>query len=67
MNAGILEIVGLFLAVVGCAALVAAAALVSTALAVAVAGAFTVLGGVIAVYVALQLERATKVPPRADR
>lgn len=60
MHAGIVEIVGLFLVVVGCCAVVGAAALVSTALAVLASGAFLVLAGVLAVYVAQSL--AAKKP-----
>lgn len=66
MHVGIIEIVGLFLVVIGCGTIVGAAALVSTALAVLTAGAFIVLAGVIAVYVALTLERA-KPPAGAPR
>lgn len=60
MRAGLIEIIGLFLIVVGCAGLVGAASLVSVALAVAVAAAFILLGGIIAVYVAAQLAQAEK-------
>lgn len=60
MRAGLIEIVGLFLVVVGCAGLVGAASLVSTPLAVATAAAFILLGGIIAVYVAAQLAQADK-------
>lgn len=63
MNAGIIEIIGLFLVMVGAGTIVAAASLVSTALAVLTAGAFAVLAGLIAVYVALQLERTPRVAP----
>lgn len=64
MQHGLVEIVGLFLVVVGCGAIVGAAALISTALAVLAAGAFLVLGGVVVVYVAATLDRATKAPQR---
>ncbi|HEY1178599.1 MAG TPA: hypothetical protein VGF17_20790 [Phytomonospora sp.] len=52
MKLGILEIVGLFLVVVGCGAIVAAASMWSIALAVLVAGLFLVLGGVLVAYAA---------------
>jgi membrane protein implicated in regulation of membrane protease activity len=65
VNAGIAEIVGLFLVIVGCGTIVAAASLVSTALAVLAAGLFLVLGGALAVYAAAVLERQAKAtPPR---
>lgn len=68
MNAGLLEIVGLFLVVVGCGFVVGAAALISLPLAVLAAGVFVILGGIVAVYVAAQLEvKARAVPPKADR
>jgi len=68
MNAGLLEIVGLFLVVVGCGFVVGAAALVSVPLAVLAAGVFVVLGGIVAVYVAAQLEaKARATVPKADR
>lgn len=57
MNAGIAEIVGLFLVIVGCGTVVAAASLVSVALAVLAAGCFLLLGGVLVVYVAATLDR----------
>lgn len=57
MTTGVAEIVGLFLVVAGGVALTAAAVLVSVALGVAVAGALAILGGIIAVYVANELER----------
>lgn len=60
MNAGIAEILGIFLIVTGCAALVGAASLVSTALGVGVAGGLLVLGGVIVVYVAALADRKAK-------
>ena len=63
MRFGILELVGLFLVVVGSGVVVGAAALVSTALAVLTAGVFTILGGILAVYVAVTLERAEAVRP----
>lgn len=58
MTAGIAEIVGAFLVLVGLCAIVTGAAMVSTVLAVLVAGAFVVLAGVLAIYVAAQLEKA---------
>lgn len=64
MKFGIVEIVGLFLIVCGCGLVVGAASLVSTALAVLAAGAFTILGGVLAVYVAAQLEAKQAVTSR---
>jgi hypothetical protein len=54
---GIIEMVGLFLVVVGCGLIVGAAALVSVALAWLAAGLFLVLGGSVAVYVAVALEQ----------
>lgn len=68
MTAGIIEIIGAFLVFVGLCTVVAGCAMVSTVLAVLVAGAFVVLLGTIAVYVALQLERAgDKKPMTASR
>jgi len=64
MRAGILEIIGLFLVIVGCGTIVGAAALVSTALATLAAGIFVVLGGTVALYVAVTLERAATSPPK---
>lgn len=61
MKFGILEIVGIFLALVGCGAVVASASMVSTALAVLTAGTFLILFGVIAVYVAVSLDAAAQV------
>lgn len=65
MTAGIIEIVGAFLVLVGLCTIVAAAAMVSVALAVLVAGAFIALLGVVALYVARELEREApkKVTP----
>lgn len=60
MNAGIAEILGIFLIVAGCCGLVGAAALVSTALGVGVAGGLLVLGGVLVVYVASLVDRNRK-------
>lgn len=60
MNAGIAEILGLFLVVIGCGTIVAAASLVSTALAVLAAGLFLMLGGVLVVYVAAVVGRQSK-------
>lgn len=67
MQHGILEILGLFLVVVGAGAIVGAAALISTALAVLAAGAFLMLGGLLTVYVAVTLERTAKPRPVAER
>jgi hypothetical protein len=68
VNAGIAEIVGLFLVVTGCCTIVGAAALVSVALAVLAAGAFLILAGVVVTYVAVTLDRAKKpVPPGGER
>lgn len=58
MTEGIVEIVGGFLIFVGLCTLVAGAAMVSAVLAVLVAGALVVLVGVVALYVAIALERA---------
>ncbi len=60
MTAGILEIVGIFTAIVGAGAIVGAAALISTALAVLAAGAFLLLGGVVTIFIAAKLEQANK-------
>ena len=57
MKAGIAEIVGIFLLIVGLVAIAAAAWRTSVTFGIAVGGAFTVLTGVITVYVAVQLER----------
>lgn len=67
MRNGILEILGLFLAVVGCITLVGAAALVSVALAVLTAGAFILLAGILLVYAATALERTTVTPKPGER
>lgn len=64
MQSGIIEIVGLFIVVVGCGFVVGAAALVSTVLAVLAVGLFLVLAGVIAVYVATALEKKAKADGR---
>lgn len=58
MKNGVMEIVGFFLLIVGCIALVVAAAMVSAKLAVLVVALLLILGGVIAVYVASELEKA---------
>lgn len=58
MRAGIIEIVGLFLVIVGMCGVVGAASMVSIPLAVVAASAFILLGGIIAVFVAVQLEKA---------
>jgi len=65
MTAGILEIIGCFLVVVGAGTIVGAAALISTALAVLTAGAFLVLFGIVIVYVAMSLEAAKPKPARS--
>lgn len=57
MNAGIAEILGMFLVVIGCGTVVAAASMISVALAVLTAGALLVLGGVLVVYVAAVMGR----------
>lgn len=62
MTAGLVEIVGLFLVVIGCGTIVAAASLVSVALAVLAAGVFLIAFGVVAVYVASTLEKPVPVP-----
>lgn len=64
MTAGLVEIVGLFLVVVGCGTIVGAASLVSVALAVLAAGVFLIAFGVVAVYVATALEKRATVAPR---
>lgn len=66
MKTGLLEIVGLFLIVVGCGSVVGAAALVSVALAVLATGVFVVLAGIVAVYVASQLEVKAAAATRSD-
>jgi hypothetical protein len=55
MRAGILEIVGIFVIVVGCGGAVAAAAMVSVALAVLAAALLLILAGVLAVYISAAL------------
>lgn len=60
MNAGIAEILGIFLIVVGCGVVVGAASLISVALAVLTAGVLIVLGGVLVVYVAAVTDRTRK-------
>ncbi len=65
MQAGIVEIVGLFLVIVGAAGVVGAASLVSTALAVVVCAALFILAGVLLVYVAQSLARKSSTAPRA--
>jgi hypothetical protein len=62
MKFGILEIIGLFLLVVGCGAIVGAASLVSLALAVLTAGVFLAFAGTLVVYVAVTLEKAAPKP-----
>lgn len=72
MRSGILEIVGIFLVVVGACGLMGAAAMVSVALAVAAGAVFVLLAGVIAIYVAVTLEqqataaRAAQGPVRGE-
>jgi hypothetical protein len=56
--ASLVEILGLLLALVGLGAVTAAAVMVSVALGVLVAGLGLTLTGVVAVWVAAQLERA---------
>ena len=60
MRFGILELVGLFLVVVGCGTTVAAASMVAVAFGVLVAGVFLLFGGALVVYVAATLEKAAK-------
>lgn len=68
MRFGILELVGLFLVVVGAGAVVGAAAMVSVALGVLVAGVFLLFGGAVVVFVAASLEKAATVAkPGGDR
>lgn len=64
MRSGILEIVGIFLVIVGACGLVAAAAMISVKLAVFVAAAFVILAGALIVYVAavLDQQQAAKTP-----
>lgn len=62
MLPGIIEIIGAFLVLTGLCTVVAGCVMVSTVLAVLVSGAFVVLLGVIAVYVAAQLELAGQEP-----
>lgn len=52
MGAGLSELAGMFLAVIGVLALVGAAAMVAPALGVAVFGLFALFGGVVVVYTA---------------
>lgn len=65
MTAGIVEIVSIFLVVVGCGTIVGAASLISVALAVLAAGVFLLAFGVVGLYVAVTLERAAKPPVRS--
>lgn len=58
MTAGIVEILGGFFVLAAVLGFVAAAALVSTVLAIVVASFFGLVAGVVAIYVALQLEKA---------
>ena len=60
MNAGIAEILGLFLVIIGCGTVVAAASMISVALAVLTAGSLLVLGGVLVVYVAAVMGRKSE-------
>lgn len=65
MRFGLFEILGVFLAVVGCGTVVAAASFVSVGLAVLAAGCFLLAGGFVIVYVASALESAaTKTSSR---
>lgn len=52
MRNGIIEIVGIFLVVIGCGTIVGAASLVSTALAVLAAGVFVLFGGILTICLA---------------
>lgn len=52
MGAGLSELAGMFLAVIGVFALVGAAAMVAPALGVAVFGVFALFGGVVVIYTA---------------
>ncbi|KQY59371.1 hypothetical protein ASD11_07320 [Aeromicrobium sp. Root495] len=65
-TAGVVEIVGVFLMLIGLGAVVAAAAMVSIALAVLASGTFLVLAGVVAIYLAVHLERASAPKPVND-
>lgn len=69
MKFGILEILGLFLVVLGGGSGIAAAAMVSVALAVLVTAVLLVFGGVTLVYVATVLSKAEATPakPGGDR
>lgn len=58
MKFGLVEILGVFVLIVGCGTIVGAAALISTPLAVLAAGIFLVAFGAVAVYVAAALESA---------
>lgn len=64
MQNGLIEIIGLFLVVVGAGGVVAAACMVAVALGVLAAGVFILLGGLIAVYVANA--RETRKPAAGD-
>lgn len=64
VSAGIAEILGLFLVIIGVGCCVAAASLVSTALAVLVCGVFLLLAGVLVVYVAARLDAPSEPRPR---
>lgn len=63
MRFGILELVGLFLVVIGCGTVTAAASMVAVALGVLSAGVFLLFGGAVVVFVAVSLERAVAVSP----
>ena len=63
MRFGILELIGLFLVVVGAGAVVAAAAMVSPALGALASGIFLLFFGALTVYVATALEKATAPKP----
>lgn len=56
MDAGFVEIVGLFLVIAGCGLIVGAASLISVTLAVLTGGAFLALAGVLTVYAAARME-----------
>jgi cytochrome c biogenesis factor len=67
VTAGLTEILGAFLVLVGLGTTVAAAALVSTALAVLAAGLVILLLGVLTLYAAVTIERAAaKATPKTS-
>lgn len=65
MKFGLLEILGIFVLVVGLCTGIGAAALVSVGLAVAVTALVLIFGGVVIVYVAATLERESKATARS--